>query len=220
MCGRFALNPTEAELREHFSLRNSFVFKPKYNIAPTQLIPVIVFDNFDRPELVFMRWGFVPSWQKEQSGPGYMNARFETLSDKPTFKQAFAKNRCLIPASGFYEWKLIHKKKQPFFIYLKQEILFAMAGIWSKPTTSDAFPTCAILTQASEPETKMADIHERMPVIISPSAYATWLNIRVKLPNESAYLQTIDEKHIGSFPVSLQVNSVQFDHLDCLRPLS
>ena len=220
MCGRFALNPTEAELREHFSLRNGFVFKPKYNIAPTQSIPVVVFDNFDRPELVFMRWGFVPSWQKEQSGPGYMNARFETLSDKPTFKEAFAKGRCLIPASGFYEWQLIHTKKQPFFIYLKQEPLFAMAGIWSKPSASNAFPTCAILTQASEPETKMAEIHERMPVIVSPAGYATWLNIRAKLPNNTAYLQTIDEKQIGSFPVSLQVNSVQFDHLDCLRPLS
>lgn len=220
MCGRFALNPTEAELREHFSLRNGFVFKPKYNIAPTQLIPVVVFDNFDRPELVFMRWGFVPSWQKEPNGTGYMNARLETLSDKPTFKQAFIKQRCLIPASGFFEWQLIHQKKQPFFIYLKREPLFAMAGIWSKPTTPDAFPTCAILTQASQPETKMAEIHERMPVIVAPSGYATWLNIRAKLPNESTYLQTVDEKQIGCFPVSLQVNSVQFDNQNCLQPLS
>lgn len=220
MCGRFALNPTEAELRAHFSLHNSFVFKPKYNIAPTQLIPVVVFDNFNRPELVFMRWGFVPSWQKEQNGTGYINARLETIADKPTFKQAFAKQRCLIPASGFYEWQLIHKKKQPFFIYLKYEPLFAMAGIWSKPSAHDVFPTCAILTQGSQPETKMAEIHERMPVIVPPSGYATWLNIRAKLPNESAYLQSLNEKQIGSFPVSLQVNSVRFDSQDCLRPLS
>lgn len=219
MCGRFALSTTEAALRAHFFIRNSFVFKAKYNIAPTQLIPVIVFDKFNQPELVFMRWGFVPSWQKEVTGAGYINARLETISEKPTFKQAFAQKRCLIPASGFYEWQLIHQRKQPFFVYLKHHLLFGMAGIWSSPATSDLFPTCAILTQAAEPQTKMAEIHERMPVIVPPAGYAAWLNPRSKVPDVSASLMP-QETQIGYFPVSMQVNSPQFDQADCLRPLS
>ncbi len=219
MCGRFALKTTEAELRAHFLIRNSFVFKEKYNIAPTQLIPVVVLDKFNQPELVFMRWGFVPSWQKEPSGPGYINARLETISEKPTFKQAFAQKRCLIPASGFYEWQLVQQRKQPFFIYLKQALLFGMAGIWSSPATSDLFSTCAILTQPTQPETKMAEIHERMPVIVPPAGYSAWLNPRTKVSDISAVLSP-QETQMGIFPVSMQVNSPQFDHADCLRPLS
>jgi putative SOS response-associated peptidase YedK len=219
VCGRFALNTTEAELRAHFSLKNSFVFKSKYNIAPTQIIPVVVLDKVGLPELVFMRWGFIPSWQKTPESTGYINARIETISEKPTFKQAFEQKRCLIPASGFYEWQLIHQRKQPFFVFLKNQPLLALAGIWALPTASDLFPTCAILTKSADAESKMGELHERMPVIVPGSDYLSWLNTHRKSEIQvSSLLPT--ERNIGYFPVSLQVNSPQFDHPDCLRPLS
>ena len=222
MCGRFALNINETELRSHFALKNGFVFKEKYNIAPTQTIPVIILSQLGLPELVFMRWGLIPSWQKEvnvSNTVGYFNARVETLAEKPTFKQAFTQRRCLIPATGFYEWRLIHERKQPFFIYLKHQPLFALAGIWAMPTVTTGLPTCAIITQATQENSSMAAIHSRMPVIVPLSQYQTWLNPRTKMPDMLPSILST-EAEFGYFPVSLQVNSAKFNHPDCLRPLA
>lgn len=217
MCGRFALNTSEAELRAHFLIKNSFVFKPKYNIAPTQIIPVVTLDSVGKPQLVFMHWGFIPTWQKTTLTE-YSNARIETIEEKPTFKQAFLQKRCLIPASGFYEWQLIHQRKHPFFIYLKTQPLFAMAGIWNMAIDSGFLPTCAILTQASQKNSKIAEMNERMPVIISASKYQTWLQPRGHLAQLARCFNT--ESEIGFFPVSSQVNSPKFEHPACMRPLS
>jgi putative SOS response-associated peptidase YedK len=220
MCGRFALNTTENELRAQFLVKNSFVFKAKYNISPGQIIPAFVLNKLAQPELVFMQWGFVPTWKKEPNSKGYINARLETVLEKPTFKQAFLKSRCLIPATGYYEWQVIHQRKHPFFIYLKNQPLFAMAGIWAPPSESGLLPTCAMLTEATEEESEMAKIHERMPVIVPPAGYAVWLNTQIK--KEAAILEGLlpKETSLGYFPVSMQVNSPQFDHPDCLRALS
>lgn len=219
MCGRFALNTTEMELRAHFNAQNSFVFKPKYNLAPNQIVPVIIFNQFNLPELVFMQWGFTPTWNKDPDAQKYINARIETVSEKPTFKQAFLQKRCLIPASGFYEWQLLNGRKQPFYVYLKNQALFGMAGIWAAPTEEGVFPTCAILTESSPEGSKMAAIHERMPVIMSPSSYAAWLNPRAKVAEITEAL-LLKQMAIACFSVSLQVNSPKFDSPDCIRPLS
>jgi putative SOS response-associated peptidase YedK len=220
MCGRFALNTTEDELRAQFLVKNSFVFKAKYNISPGQIIPAFILNKLGQTELVFMQWGFVPSWKKETNSKGYSNARLETVLEKPTFKQAFLKNRCLIPATGYYEWQVIHQRKQPFFIYLKNQPLFAMAGIWAPASEASLLPTCAILTEEAEKESEMAKIHERMPVIVPPLGYTNWLNTQIK--KEAVILDELlpKETALCYFPVSIQVNSPQFDHPDCLRALS
>ena len=221
MSGRFALNTTEADLRAHFSLKNSFVFNPKYNIAPAQLIPVVVLDKLGQAELVFMQWGFIPSWQKNPHSTGYNNARIETVLEKPLFKQAFEKKRCLIPVSGFYEWRLIQKRKQPFFVYLNKMPLFALAGIWALPTEAGLFPTCAILTKEVAKESKMAKLHDRMPVIVPKIDYMTWLKKRHLTCLDLEKNPEINpEINLDYFPVSLEVNSPLFDSPDCLRALS
>ena len=158
---------------------------PRYNIAPTQPIAVVgVQPKTGRRGLASLTWGLVP--RASLGGErGFINARAETAWEKPSFREAFARRRCLIPATGFYEWQNTgEKKRQPWLIRMASGGLFAFAGLWEPPAASGTTPTCAILT--TEPNDVAREIHDRMPVILDPADYALWLDPEVTVPARSA----------------------------------
>ncbi len=219
MCGRFALFATRNEMMAHFHIKGGFVMKPRYNIAPTQTIPILLSFGED---IEFCRWGFIAPWAKAQEPmpPGHINARSETVMEKPTFKEAIQKRRCLIPASGYYEWKTYSKKKQPYYIFVKNEPLIAFAGIWSmwKSPQGEQIKTCAIITQNAGDE--LLAIHERMPVIISKNAYKNWLAKDYDFTNLAEALVPITKENIGIKPVSAKMNNPHFEGIECIRSIS
>lgn len=165
MCGRFCLTVEGKDLAEYFHIQKGLAnYRPNHNIAPGQRISVVTGHYNDR-RLSLMRWGLIPSWQKEPStGYKMFNARAETINKKPSFRNAFHKRRCLIPAESFYEWK--QRGKDPFRIYLPGQKIFSFAGIWElwEPRKGEAILSCSIIT--TEPNGFMKDIHDRMPVIL------------------------------------------------------
>jgi putative SOS response-associated peptidase YedK len=212
MCGRFALYAKEEEIISHFSLSTGFSMKPRYNIAPTQTIPIV--RKLHHP-IDFFRWGFIPFWEKAQSTPplpvGYINARIETAAQKPAFKRAFEKQRCIIPATGYYEWRTINAKKQPYYIHFPDEPLIGMAGIWSmwKDERGIEHGTCAILTQEA-PE-KLQSLHPRSPVILQSAAYEAWLSASKE--------ETLSLENISVQAVTPRMNRPDFDTSAILIPV-
>ncbi|MGQ0509290.1 MAG: SOS response-associated peptidase [Betaproteobacteria bacterium] len=170
MCGRYALHASPEVVALQFGLASVPAFTPRYNIAPTAQIMVV---QDSGPAMV--RWGLVPRWAKDPSiGVRMNNARAETVAEKPSFREAFRKRRCLIPASGFYEWKLEGKLKQPYYVRPAAGELFAFAGLWERwEGPGGPLQTCAVIT--TEANTAMAPIHDRMPVILDPAHYQAWL---------------------------------------------
>jgi len=178
MCGRFTLAVDPGDLQAAFpGIELPAVgIAPRYNISPSQ--PVLAITQSNKKYLDFFTWGLIPAWAKDPSiGARMINARSETLAEKPSFKNAFRRRRCLIPASGFYEWRSdpITKMKEPIYIYLKNEPLFAFAGLWETWQSSDGseIRSCTIITTQANAFIK--PIHDRMPVIIPPSNYYKWL---------------------------------------------
>ena len=188
MCGRFEIHSTLEIIAKVFSIDSiTFDYSPSYNIAPSQDILLVVKDGERR--LVRSRWGFVPSWSKELSA-GYkmINARAETVSDKPSFRQAFQNQRCLVVADGFYEWKKEGAKKRPFYIRLKSGKPLGFAGlynVWKSPAGDQICTSTIITTDANE---VVRPLHDRMPVITSPDSYDLWLDPNV---HDKALLQNI-----------------------------
>ncbi len=220
MCGRFALFASIEQIKEHFQLRQGFIMRARYNIAPNQVVPIITTQG---QGIVFSQWAFLPHWVKPKDGQapqGYINARQETLMEKPSFKQAALKTRCIIPVSGYYEWKSLAGKKQPFYIFSPGQPVLGLAGIWSiwQEKQSDEATTCAVITTVAEDG--LSNIHERKPVILLPENYAAWLNPKSKLPEIEACLQaTHDEQLLKAYPVSPQMNAPKFDIEQCVMPL-
>lgn len=194
--------------------------KPRYNIAPTQTIPVIL----DwQSSVEFARWGFIASWVKttdNQIPPGHINARLESLLEKPTFKEAALKRRCLIPASGYFEWRTFGSKKQPYYLFVKNEPLVAFAGIWSlwRSNTGEEVRTCAIITQGANEE--LRSLHERMPLIITKEDYQNWLAKDYEFSDLAKALVQIPAENIGIKPVTPSMNNPRFEGIDCIRSLS
>lgn len=219
MCGRFAIHASEEEIIHHFHLKQGFSMRARYNLAPSQIIPIICQGSVS---VEFARWGFLPTWAKaedHQIPPGHINARLETLAEKPSFRDAFKNQRCLIPASGYFEWLATANKKQPYYIYLRQKPLIAFAGIWSfwKTSSGEMLRTCAVITMASEGP--LQKFHERMPVIISPDNYALWLkgtNNQTKL-EEMFILPSVE--NIGIHAVSSRMSHPQFEGIECIKSL-
>jgi len=217
MCGRFALVASNLELQQQFSLQQSAAFTPRFNIAPGEPIPVIR----DKGRLDFLNWGFIPSWLKTSADhKGWINARAETVTEKAAFRQAFLKRRCLIPANGYYEWKALTAIKQPFYVHMEKDELFAFAGIWESRQREDGQTeeTCAILT--IEADGDLLRIHERMPLIISPAQYALWLT--PPKPQEKNLLSMLSPLKSGTlkvYPVSTKVNRSNFEGRECIQAL-
>ena len=176
MCGRFTLTVDPADLQMMLELGEvPLDLQPRYNIAPTQ--PVAAVTSAENRKVEIFQWGLIPSWSKDPSMSGRMiNARAETLHEKPAYRVPFARKRCLILADGFFEWKAQGKGKQPYFIQLASREPFAFAGLWDHWSAPDGGEklTCSIIT--CEPNDLMAEIHNRMPVILSPQNYPRWLD--------------------------------------------
>ncbi|MBI5589891.1 MAG: SOS response-associated peptidase [Deltaproteobacteria bacterium] len=219
MCGRFALYFPDELLAEIFGLPELPGLIHRYNIAPTQAAAVVR-SSGKTHKLDLLRWGLVPSWAKEISGGNRMiNARNESLPDKPAFRNAVRFRRCVVPASGFYEWKPEGSHKVPYYIRLSDGAPMGFAGIWEAWKTHEGsfLETFAILTTSANP--LIATIHDRMPVILHPDAYALWLDKDVSNPKQlqSLYLPYPADL-LTLHPVSTLVNSPRNDHPACIEP--
>jgi len=221
MCGRFTLTVNPAEAQETFS---SFSFPqkfaPRFNIAPTQ--PVLVIPNDDQNTADFFVWGLIPMWAKDPGiGSRMINARGETLEEKPAFRSSLKYKRCLILADGFYEWKGAEGKKvkTPFFIHMKDRKPFAFAGLWDSWNSPDGslVKSCTIIT--TEPNELTGIIHNRMPVILHPRDYAKWLDPSPQTPDQlKPLLKPFAADMMDAYPVSTLVNTPANDRPELVVP--
>jgi putative SOS response-associated peptidase YedK len=221
MCGRFYLDVLADKIIEQFCLSSAPQRSTHYNIAPSQNIAAIT-SKAGKRELVLLHWGLIPSWAKDKKfAYRTINARAETVETKPSFRSAFRHRRCLIPASGFYEWKATTQGKQPYCITSVDEKLFAFAGLYEhwEGTEGEKIDSCAIIV--TEAKGEIATIHDRMPVIISPDNYDAWLDEETKDP---VVLKPLLLPHEGFetrlYPVSRQVNSPKNNTPDNTKPIS
>lgn len=209
MCGRFALYLPIARHRDHFGVPDDgFDFGPRYNVAPSQAVPVVRADQTGHRTFLLAQWGLIPSWAKgSEELPKPINAKAETAAIKPMFLHAFRQSRVLVPADTFYEWKPVAGQKQPCPIHMKDSDPFGMGGLlefWPGPAGDVA--TFTILTTA--PNALMVDIHNRMPVIISPDNYAEWLDPTVTDINRlHTLIGPYPDSSLEVYPVSKRVNS-------------
>ena len=224
MCGRFALS---AKTRDIENLVPGIKIKrdltPRYNIAPSQKIAALLNDN--SRELIYPRWGLVPFWAKDTAiGFSLINARAESLVEKPAFKNAFKKQRCLIFSDGFFEWKKIDgkTKKIPMFIRLKSGKPFAFAGLWDtwkNPDDNSLILSATIVT--TTPNRLMEQIHNRMPVILDNSDYDKWLNPGFACEHDLlGCLKQYPESEMDAYEISDRVNNVRFDDELCIQPIN
>ncbi|MEM9945707.1 MAG: SOS response-associated peptidase [Cyanobacteria bacterium P01_D01_bin.36] len=228
MCGRYTQTRTGDAIAKHFRLNNIPGQKPtptpRYNIAPSQPIGAIAQPTTQREYRIF-QWGLVPSWSKDPAiGNRMINARSETVADKPSFRTAFKRRRCLIIADGFYEWKKATTKgakKQPYYIQMADQSLFAMAGIWETWESGDGsyLESCTILT--TEPNELMQPIHNRMPVIVDPQNYDLWLNPTIqKAEPLQTLLRPFKADAMQAYEVSTAVNNPRNETAACVEPLT
>jgi putative SOS response-associated peptidase YedK len=208
MCGRFAQRTDSKKLAKTFGVAEIPDLKPRYNIAPTQDI-LAVYQSPDGPLMTFYKWGLIPSWAKDTSiGARLINARSETVAEKPAFRQAFKQRRCIIPADGFYEWQKREGRKQPFFFQMRDESPFGFAGLWDRWEGGEgsAIESCTILT--TEANDLLRPVHDRMPVILHPEEYSLWLESderELKLLKE--LLRPYPSSEMSGHPVSTSINS-------------
>ncbi len=210
MCGRYAFWSDRNRVLEHFGLAEAPPFSHGYNISPSLTVPVIR-RHGDGRELINCHWGLVPHWARDTRLQP-INARAETLPEKPFFRDSFRKRRCLIPANGFYEWQGAEGRKQPYFFRLKNAELFAFAGLWDHRDSPDrSFDSCAIITTLANEI--MAPVHSRMPVIIDPGDYEKWL---AEGPEDLLKPYTGE---MTCYPVSNVVNNPENDDRDLVKPM-
>ncbi|MHC4415785.1 MAG: SOS response-associated peptidase [Planctomycetota bacterium] len=220
MCGRYSLEAQPKEIVEAFALAEAIAFSPRYNIAPTQSVPVVRADaEAGGCRLDIVRWGLTPSWSK---GPRpIINARSETVADKPSFRSAFRGRRCLVPATGFYEWQKLGGAKQPFHIQWRDRRLFAFAGVWDRCLDPDGNPIEAFAILTTKPNRTMSPIHDRMPVMLDPAAYSLWLETEPpSLDALKNLLVPAPDEHLTAYPVSTRVNSPARDDAACVKALA
>lgn len=216
MCGRFTLKTPEGIKFEHIAQYDPANWIPRYNIAPSQDI-LTVRQHESTQELGFMTWGLIPSWSKEAKG--IINARVETVDEKPSFNDSFRNRRCLILADGFYEWERFGKISQPYYFQMEDSRLFAFAGIWDRWRHNDRLITsCAILTTTANE--LLATIHHRMPVILNPESYNLWLDEASRATDLKDLLVPFPANQMKSHAVSYDVNDVKVDHEGLLRPVT
>ena len=217
MCGRFAMKESEEKVMNDFQIQHSEVLlEPRYNISPSQGITVIVQQDGIR-RLETRQWGLIPFWAKAPKP--MINARAETASEKPAFKQAFRKRRCLIPASGFFEWAKEDGKKQPYYICLQDKSPMAFAGLCEEWFTPDGkiVKTCAILTV--EANSFLQFIHHRMPVILTPTKGMNWLDLKETEVSPQNILMPYDSENMEARRVTRRVNVPSFDKPECIEKL-
>ncbi len=223
MCGRFTLATPEQDLVVQFNLPDIPDLQPRYNIAPTQPVAAVRVPTSGRDrELVMLHWGLIPFWAKDPGlGARLINARSETVADRPAFRAAFRRRRCLVPADGFYEWQKQNGTKQPFFIHLQDGRPFAFAGLWERWQDPDGgiIESCTLLT--TRPNELVRPLHNRMPVILHPRNYALWLDPETEDANVLRdLLDPYPSGEMEAYAVSRYVNSPQNEGADCIVPLA
>lgn len=223
MCGRFTRTENELSLQQRFGFEDysGALPEPSYNIAPSQDCPIVRVEE-DRRVLSVMRWGLVPVWSKDaKSGYRMINARGETVAEKPSFKPLLGTRRCLVPASGFYEWQKPDKKTRiPFYFRLKDEGLFAFAGLWTvwHEGKEDELHSFTIIT--TEANDLMETVHDRMPVILHERDEARWLDPELYKPDQILPLLTpFPSSEMECYRVSSYVNSYKNQGTECVRPV-
>jgi putative SOS response-associated peptidase YedK len=222
MCGRFTLTDPDADLAVQFNLPEIPDMQPRYNIAPTQPVAVVrVAGKSQAREMVMLHWGLIPFWAKDPKiGSRMINARAETAAEKPAFRAAFRRRRCLVVADGFYEWQKQNGTKQPFFIRLRDKHPFAFAGLWEHWEGPDdsIIQSCTLLT--CNPNDFLKAIHNRMPVILDPADYDLWLDPEVEDRDLlQPLLHPYPAQSMDGYPVSRYVNSPDNDSPRCIEPL-
>jgi putative SOS response-associated peptidase YedK len=223
MCGRYRLSRRKQIVEEHFdSVSGEEDWAPRYNIAPTQPVPVIRQNPKEpRRELSLMRWGLIPAWAKDASISAQMiNARSETAATKPAFRDPLTSRRCLVPADGFYEWVRTGKAKQPYCFEVNDGELFAFAGLWDrwKDPSGQWIRSCSILT--TTPNAVTSVVHDRMPVILDRTDYDLWLDPGMSdVETVSEMLKPYDARIMRCYPVSTRVNHVTNDDAACSTPV-
>lgn len=216
MCGRYRLSSTEEEVAEFFAAEPTEELQPRYNIAPSQAVPVVRQVGSGRA-ISIVRWGLVPFWAKDPSiGSRLINGRSETVMEKPAFRDCFAERRCLVPASGFYEWGKTGKRKQAFHFGMKDGSLFAFAGLWDRWTSPEGtiLESCTILT--TTPNELLQEAHDRMPVILHRNHYASWLTAPpAERRRLTEMLVPFEAELMTRYAVSSMVNSPRNDTPAC-----
>jgi putative SOS response-associated peptidase YedK len=219
MCGRYRLSAKERYLRDHFGLEGDVSWQPRWNIAPTQRVPIVRQDRKE-PKRTFslVRWGLIPSWAKDASiGFRTINAMSETAADKPAFRDAMRQRRCLIPADGFYEWQKVGTRtKQPYSFAMIDDSVFAFAGLWERwrDRGGELIETCTILT--TKPNSLVSTVHNRMPAILNTDDYDLWLNPSVaNMAVVTNCLKAFDASVMKKYPVSARVNRAENDSPEC-----
>jgi putative SOS response-associated peptidase YedK len=216
MCGRYTLSTPSDAIGAQFGVDVVPELKARFNIAPSQEAIIVAQPRDGARRCGWATWGLEPPWKKQKPGSrGFINARIETVEEKPAFRASFARRRCLIPADGFYEWKQQPDGKVPVFFSLRDGRAFAFAGIWNPPADKGNPPSFALLT--TRPNSTVAAVHDRMPVILEPGLYADWLD---REPPATATLDRMarpcPDEDMRSWQVSTFVNSPAHDSPDCI----
>ncbi len=225
MCGRFTLHTPAETLATLFDLPETPVLVPRYNIAPIQPVAIVRAPvQPEQREWALVRWGLIPSWAKDPSiGAHMINARAETVAEKPSFRAAFKRRRCLVPADGFYEWRKLDGRKQPYYIRMQGRGPFAIAGLWEHWQGPDGseLQTCTLLT--TDANDLLAPIHNRMPVIIAREDYDEWLDVtnedRRFLSLLHHLLRPYPSQAMDAYPVSTYVNNARNEGEACIEPV-
>jgi putative SOS response-associated peptidase YedK len=220
MCGRYAITSSPETIQQLFGYRTDAAFPPRYNVAPTRPVPVVRWMNA-APEFVLMRWGFIPSWAKDpHSFSLIVNARGESVNEKPAFRNAMKRRRCLLPADGFFEWKAETGRKRPYFVRHRGGGPLAFAGLWETwmgPDGEEVDTVCIITTRANA---LVAPIHDRMPVIIAPEAFTLWLDSdHVDAMTAAALIAPAPDHLLEAHEVSLAVNRAANDSPALIEPI-
>ena len=219
MCGRYLITTPVEAIRQIFQVDQRPNLAARYNVAPTQSVPIIRRGESGR-ELVTVRWGLVPFWAKDlKIGARMINAKAETVAEKPAFRDGYKRRRCLVLADGFYEWKKIEGGKQPYLIRLKSAGPLAFAGLWADwkdKESGERIESCTIIT--TEPNALMASIHNRMPAILPPEAYDLWLD--PDAADGRALLGPFPAEAMEAYPVSQRVGNVRNEGPDLAEPIA
>ena len=219
MCGRYAITTAPEAIRQLFGYLEQPNFPPRYNVAPTQPVPIVRMVEGKR-QLALVRWGLIPAWVKDPRGFSLViNARGESVLDKPAFRNAMKYRRCLFPADGFYEWKRNGERKQPYFVRLKSGQPMAFAGLWESwmgPDGEEMETATIVTTTASR---SIAHIHDRMPVIVPPEAFDFWLDPKVGAEMAASVIQPARDALLECYEVSSAVNRTANDSPKLLEPL-
>jgi putative SOS response-associated peptidase YedK len=223
MCGRFTLRVAASVIAEQFAVLDMPPFAARFNIATTQLVPVVrMRPDQGEPwrELVWLRWGLIPSWATDPAiGGRLINARAETAATKPAFRAALRRRRCLVVADGFYEWQRSGRAKQPYFIHLRDDRPFAFAGLWDAWEGPDQalLETCTLLTTEANPIVR--PIHDRMPVILPAESHTAWIDPTIEEPKRlTSLLVPYPADQMVAYPVGTLVNSPRHEAADCIKP--